>query len=908
MTLRRKILLLISLLTILIILAMSGTYYYLFIRQIEDRSRSQVTLAFELVFDDLETRVRDLSVKIDRFIQSSLTRPMYMSRLYQDQYRELEGAWTVRNIRKIMPHLGTIANETSQFGDLVDAAEILIYDKEQNLLAVYRHQGEETVAGIYLPQIFAGELIPIQKDDDWYVTLRKVEEIPRQAFPEGIPMTYQEDIPDATIGMLSTFHENVTMKFIAPIFRRNEFDGLCVIHVALKQNDVARYSRLSKTKVNVFAGTTWSVGMLPEYRVIPEDMLKMRHSIDLLNLPESPAIVFSDMKIKEQDYYQGTMIFGNEQILLGALTSHFPRSLEQQGRKEFMTLVAVITFVFALLTAGGAIFLSAVIVRPIRTITLLLKNLTKGDLSGIEKLLADEDERAKKSLSAIKKQRSKDELALLFQSFRAMIRYFHEMATVADNISRGEITHEITPRSENDVLGHAFSRMTAYLKEMGRVAESVAQGDLRDRITRRSQTDQLGSAFIHMQEGLIALISQIHSGADSTASISTQVFSASTKNSDALGQIGHTAEATSSAMRELNASAEEARINTVHLTSSVEETGASIGQMISSIKQVAENTRKLSLFADNTASTVIEIVASLEKVADHAEHSKSLAETSTQDAVYGQKSVDQMISSMSTISEVTENISNIILRLESRSAEIGTILDVINDVAEQTSLLALNASIIAAQAGDRGRAFSIVADEIKELATRVGTSTKEIAKIIQAVQRDSLDAVKAIEQGQHEVQNGVAVAHNAGEALNKIRQSAGNSSEVAAEMAGSVRQQTIAHTQIVESIKGVTNMINEINRATQEQEKNSSQLFTVVDNMQALASLVLRAMQEQQQNTQHVTNFMEEVISLVEENTPTVQQLALSSNALSSQAEILKNQIERFVLPESTASPIKTTA
>ena len=78
--------------------------------------------------------------------------------------------------------------------------------------------------------------------------------------------------------------------------------------------------------------------------------------------------------------------------------------------------------------------------------------------------------------------------------------------------------------------------------------------------------------------------------------------------------------------------------------------------------------------------------------------------------------------------------------------------------------------------------------------------------------------------------------------------------------------------------------------------------------MQALASLVLRAMQEQQQNTQHVTNFMEEVISLVEENTPTVQQLALSSNALSSQAEILKNQIERFVLPERTASPIKTTA
>lgn len=900
MTLRRKILILISFLMFLIILAMSGTYYYLFTRQIEEHSRSQVTLAFELVFDDLETRVRDFTAKIDRFVLSSLVGPMYVSQLFQDQYRDLEKAWTARDVRKIMTHLGTIANDMSQFGDLIDAAEILIYDKGQNLLAVYQHQGEEKVAGVYLPLVFDEELIPIQDGDDWYVTLMSLEEVPRQTFPGEIATTYQEEVPDVTVVTLSTLHETVTMKFIVPILQRNEFGGVCVLQVDLKQNDVERYSRLSKTKLNVFAGTTWSVGVLPAYRVIPEDMLKVRHSIDLLNLPDSPSVEFSEVEIGGQDYYQGTMVLGDVQNLIGTITSHFPRSLEEQGRKEFMTLVAIITLLFGILTAGGALVLSAIIVRPIMKLTLLLQKLTQGDLRGIEELLSNMSERFEKSPGEMNGHQSKDELVLLFQSFRAMVQYLHDMAIVADHISRGNITHEITPRSEDDVLGNAFHRMTAYLKEMGEVAECVAQGDLRGRITRRSQSDQLGSAFIHMQEGLISLISKMRSGADYTASISTQVLSASSKNSDTLGHIGHTAEVTSSAMQEVKASAEEARMNTAHLTSSVEETTASISQMISSIKQVAENSRKLSLFADNTAKTVVDIVSSLEKVADQAEHSKTLSETTTQDAVFGQASVDQVINSINTISEVTEHISDIILRLESRSVEIGTILDVINAVADQTSLLSLNASIIAAQAGTQGRAFSVVADEIKELATRVGISTKEIAKIIQAVQRDSSDAVHAIEQGQREVKNGVAVAHNAEEALNKIGQSVGNSSEVAAEMAESIRRQTITHTHIVESIKGVTNMINEITQATQEQEKNSSQLFIVVENMQSLASQVLTAMQEQQQNTQHVTNFMEDVTTLVQENRQTVQQLAQSSNELASQAELLKNQVKRFILPEST--------
>ncbi len=495
-----------------------------------------------------------------------------------------------------------------------------------------------------------------------------------------------------------------------------------------------------------------------------------------------------------------------------------------------------------------------------------------------------------------------DEIGMLSRAFKRLILYFKEMAYTATEISHGNLDLEIRPRSGKDVFGNQFQQMVTYLKGIGEIATQVSEGDLRSRVRLQAQNDQIGNAFIQMQKGLIALISGIRSAVDYISSISTQTLSTSAKSSEALKQIGTAAKVTSSAMQEVNASAEEARINIERLSTSVEETTTSISQTITSIKHVAENSRKLSGFAEDTSKTVSTIVDSLEKVAVQAEHSKNLSEATTMDTVAGQRFVEQMVTRMSAISNVTDNIFTIILRLESRSKEIGTILDVINEVADQTSLLALNASIIAAQAGSHGRGFAVVAEEIKELATRVGTSTKKISEIVKAVQRDSSDAANAIEQGQQEVDYGVQVAQEAGAALNKISQSVGNSSGVAAEIAVLVRQQTTASIHIAESVRGVTSMITEITGATEEQERNSSQLFTIVENMQTLAAQVLRATQEQQHSTRHVTELMDDVTTLVGQSTPTVKQLAQSADELASQADLLKKEVERFIIPKRSSA------
>ena len=490
-----------------------------------------------------------------------------------------------------------------------------------------------------------------------------------------------------------------------------------------------------------------------------------------------------------------------------------------------------------------------------------------------------------------------DEFGRLSQVFQGMTHYLQRTIDVAGKISQGDLEFALDRQSEKDVLGQALQRMQDYFRQIGQVAAHIAEGNLQDRVELRSNRDRLGMSFSHMLKGLVELISNLRNGSQYLSSISDLVLNISSRSTAIVQKIGHSADESFDAMQDLSAGGEELRVNMETLNSTVTDTSEFIQTMGSSITQITAGANKLSLFAEDTSGTMLEVVESLEKISEQAGHSQHLSEAANHDAVSGQNAVEQMINSMTAISGITENIADVIGNLEHHSSDIATILDVINDVAEQTSLLALNASIISAQAGSHGKGFSVVANEIKGLAVRVRTSTREIAEIVKAVQHESSRAVTAIQQGRDEVDRGVVLAHKAGEALHKIGESAGSSASVAAEIADSVRQQTVIHAEMAGSIRGVSTMSAQISDAITNQERRTEDLSAIMTRLQSLEEHVLGVIREQQQKSYHVAGLMEGVLDFVQEHSHTLNELSASANELQFQANALHEHVERFSLP-----------
>lgn len=381
MPLKIKILLRIYILTLLIIVAMSLTYYYLFTQDVRERSHQSISMAFHLIFYDLQSRMANLSPKIDDFARRSLANKMALVEMFRNEQAHSEQAATVPYVTRTMTYLGAIANDIREFGDLIDATEFLLYDRQQRLLAAYRDTGGPPLTGVYLPSVRADALVASEPGDIWYGLLHDLNEIPLRPFPADLRPQYQEEMPDAPRVRLGTAQGMVTLQYTIPVFNNHGAAGLCVIHVGIHQHDVEDYSRVSQSRVNVFVGTDLSVGTLPEYRALPEDAAAARQNPDLSADLDLSTIAFSHVEIGSESYYQGTLPVGDGDRPAITLTVLFPRELEQRQKQKFFAIVAVVTLIFSMLAIAVAFGLSVGIVRPIKMLEQTVEQFRSKDFT-----------------------------------------------------------------------------------------------------------------------------------------------------------------------------------------------------------------------------------------------------------------------------------------------------------------------------------------------------------------------------------------------------------------------------------------------------------------------------------------------------------------------------------------------
>jgi methyl-accepting chemotaxis protein len=307
-----------------------------------------------------------------------------------------------------------------------------------------------------------------------------------------------------------------------------------------------------------------------------------------------------------------------------------------------------------------------------------------------------------------------------------------------------------------------------------------------------------------------------------------------------------------------------------------------------------------------------------------AELAADLSAEVVESGASGQAKVSQTIAGMDAIREATDAAESVIRGLGARATEIGAILDVIDDVADETNLLALNAAIIAAQAGEHGRAFSVVADEIKELADRVLVSTKEIGGLIRGVQDESANAIEAIEQGSRSVADGVDLSAQAGTSLEEITRASRESGSRMSEIVAAVREQTKAATHVVSLMERVRGGVEQIGNAGAEQDRGHEVVYRSAATMREVAQQVRRttgeqsrgfgriresvegvseaaeqidaALREQSDATRQVMEFLEQVAAGTRGTDSAGEDLNVAQQALGHQADSLRQEVAKFRL------------
>jgi len=339
--------------------------------------------------------------------------------------------------------------------------------------------------------------------------------------------------------------------------------------------------------------------------------------------------------------------------------------------------------------------------------------------------------------------------------------------------------------------------------------------------TRRAERKRLETTIElnnRNQEAIMRLLDEMGSLAEGDLTVKATV------TEDMTGAI---ADSINFAVEQLRSLVQTITDTSVQVASSAQETRATAMHLAEAAEHQASE-------INSATDRINEIAASINQVSRNSAESAEVAQRSVQIATNGAGVVRQTIQGMDNIRDQIQETSKRIKRLGESSQEIGSIVELINDISEQTNILALNAAIQAASAGEAGRGFAVVADEVQRLAERSSNATKRIESLVQTIQADTNEAVSSMEQTTAEVVAGARLAEDAGTALGEIENVSTTLAELIQGISQAAQQQSAAATNI-------TQAMNTIQSITAQTSQGASQTAQSIGNLAQLAADLRRS-------------------------------------------------------------------
>ena len=430
-----------------------------------------------------------------------------------------------------------------------------------------------------------------------------------------------------------------------------------------------------------------------------------------------------------------------------------------------------------------------------------------------------------------------------------------ELAHIASRLAQGEIDHELKYHSDDEVgaLANAFREMIAYQREMARIASAMAGGDLTQMIAPKSSKDVLGMAFTQMVFNMDDMITTVTENAHQLTAASRDLASAAVQAGQATGQIA--------------ATVQQVARGSAQQSEAVAQTATSVEQVSRAIDGVARGAQEQAAAVAQASEATLRLNEAIQEVASAAEENTRGTVSAAQAAREGARRVEETMQGMNAIRSHVNLSAEKVEEMGRRSDEIGAIVEVIEDIASQTNLLALNAAIEAARAGEHGKGFAVVADEVRKLAERSSAATKEIAAIIRGIQISVSEAVQAMTESAGEVEQGVEKAQEAGQSLQAILTAVEDIREkTEASLQALQRMQTMSN-QLVSAVDSVSAVVEENTAATEEMAASAGEMTQMIEDIAGVSSQNSAAIEE-------VSAGAEEVTAQVEEVTAAAQSLA----------------------------------